>query len=543
METRPPTVVQLLIAVVFALSCFALLLFLWVAFGGPSPLKPEGYRVQVPFEEATQLAVESDVRISGVSVGKVKEIELGDTGRAIATLELDNRYAPIPEDARAILRQKTLLGETYVELTPGSSGNPSDSDSDSLGAQGVATDTESEGGGFVPEGGILDEAQVSEAVQLDEIFRAFDEPTRDAFQTWMQEAAVALRGRGADLSAAIGNLEPFATEANELLAVLDSQRLATREFVRNTGEVFEALSERRGQLQGLIRNTEAVFSTTAERNQDLQEAFIALPTFLDESRLTLTRLEEFAIDTDPLVQQLRPAARELSPTLVDLGRLSPELEGFFNGLLPAARAAKKGLGALQEVLRDQLPSVLSELDPWMRNVIPIVQVVHDYRREVTALVANTAAATNGFNRAQEAGNETIRYLRTTAPLGPEALAAYPNRLKVSRTNPYVAPGGYLNLAETLEGFETRQCSSAGLTALLDNTAPMDPDFYSRFSGSAAEQQAQAQDFFDRLKRFAFNDQNSSDELPAPPCKKQGAYTSIGGAFPEFSEFLHVYAQP
>ena len=30
--------------VVFALSCFGLLLFLWLAFGGPIPLKPQGYR-------------------------------------------------------------------------------------------------------------------------------------------------------------------------------------------------------------------------------------------------------------------------------------------------------------------------------------------------------------------------------------------------------------------------------------------------------------------------------------------------------------------
>ena len=72
METRPPTITRILIAVGFAISCFGLALFLWLAFGGPIPLKPEGYRFQVPFDEATQLAAESDVRISGVSVGKVK---------------------------------------------------------------------------------------------------------------------------------------------------------------------------------------------------------------------------------------------------------------------------------------------------------------------------------------------------------------------------------------------------------------------------------------------------------------------------------------
>ena len=80
METRPPTVTRILIAAGFALSCFALALFLWITFGGPIPLKPEGYRFEVPFNEATQLAQESDVRISGVSVGKVKRDRPGRLG-------------------------------------------------------------------------------------------------------------------------------------------------------------------------------------------------------------------------------------------------------------------------------------------------------------------------------------------------------------------------------------------------------------------------------------------------------------------------------
>src|ERR671922_310857 len=124
METRPPTVTRILVAIGFALSCFALALFLWISFGGPLPLKAEGYRFTVPFNEATQLAEQSDVRISGVTVGKVKSIELGDNGLADATIQLDSRYAPIPADTRAILRQKTLLGETFVELTPGNENGP-----------------------------------------------------------------------------------------------------------------------------------------------------------------------------------------------------------------------------------------------------------------------------------------------------------------------------------------------------------------------------------------------------------------------------------
>src|SRR4051812_35674477 len=161
MQKQAPSLGRILTMVLFALSCFGLLLFLWLAFGGPIPLKPKGYRFTTSFSEATQLAQEADVRISGVPVGRVKSIEPDPrTGRSDVVIELQARYAPLPSDARAMLRQKTLLGETYVELTPGSAGARA-----------------------LPEGGTLPEGQVSDTVELDEIFRSFDARTRRAFQT------------------------------------------------------------------------------------------------------------------------------------------------------------------------------------------------------------------------------------------------------------------------------------------------------------------------------------------------------------------------
>src|SRR5687767_3883540 len=102
-----------MVMAIFTLSCFGLLLYLWAAFGGPIPLKPHGYRFHASFAEATQLAQEADVRISGVNVGRVKKIDLDEeAGRTDALIEVEEEYAPIPKDSRAILRQKTLLGET-----------------------------------------------------------------------------------------------------------------------------------------------------------------------------------------------------------------------------------------------------------------------------------------------------------------------------------------------------------------------------------------------------------------------------------------------
>ena len=512
MQTQAPTVTRILIAVGFAISCFGLALFLWIAFGGPVPLKPESYRVTVPFEEATTLAQESDVRISGVSVGKVKSIELGDDGSAQAELELQAAYAPLPMDTRATLRQKTLLGETYVELTTGSKAT-----------------------GTVPEGGKLAAGQVAESVQLDEIFRAFDEPTRDAFGAWMQGQAAALRGRGDDLSLAIASLDPFAQEADDALRLLDSQRLAVRRLVRDGGEVFEALSERRGQLRGLVRNSNQVFTTTARRNAELAETFRVFPTFLRESRATLTRLDEFAADTDPLVQQLRPAARELSPTLIDLGRLAPDLEAFFRGFRGTIDAGREGLPATRRLLDDAVRPLLARLDPYLAPLNSILEVVRIYRSDLTSAFANVAAATN---KGITEGGRSFKTLRTGAVITPESISAYPNRLRINRTNPYFAPQALLGLAGGLDSFETRHCAT-GINARLD---PAD-------AGAFPGPEGNHTGLFDRIHRFGFNDIGDggdgffdSNDLPAPGCAQQPDFDSIGVS-PETSQYLHVREMP
>src|SRR5204863_6942484 len=96
---------------------------LWISFGGSIPFAARGYRIEVGFPEANELATGADVRIAGVNVGKVVALrpDAADS-RTLATLEFSKPYAPRPRDTRATLRIKTLLGETYVDL---SAGNPS----------------------------------------------------------------------------------------------------------------------------------------------------------------------------------------------------------------------------------------------------------------------------------------------------------------------------------------------------------------------------------------------------------------------------------
>ncbi len=528
METRPPTITRILVAIGFALSCFALALFLWIAFGGPLPLKPEGYRFTVPFKEATQLAAESDVRISGVSVGKVKSISLADNGLADATIEMDSPYAPVPQNTRAILRQKTLLGETYVELTPGNRSGPT-----------------------LKEGGTLPTAQVSQAVQLDEIFRTFNARTRQAFKVWMQGTAAALNHRGPDLSAAIAELGPFAEQTNRVLRVLDTQQHAVSGLIRSGGDVFNALSERKDQLRGLIENSNAVFQTTARRNADLEQLFQILPTFQRESRATLDRLNSFAANTDPLVRQLQPAARELSPTLIAAGKAAPDLRRFFSGLRGAINNSGTGFPALRRLLSDDFTPLLSRLgtsvggrDPYLAHLNSIVEVIRQYKHEVAAFVANAASATNNAQPEFAGSNRNVKQLRTTSPLNPETLASFGQQLRPVRANPYFKPLGYNQLQQGLQTFANTTCS-AGITAILPPQSQVvhDPNFNIRTKDTILGPKIpQAIDLYKRIKQYAMGNTVNTNTTPAPPCRKQGSFQSIGKNT-QFSKYLHVRAEP
>ena len=57
-----PRIWQVALMTAFVLSCFGVLLYLWLAFGGSSPLQPQGYSFHVNFPEATQLAQQADAR-------------------------------------------------------------------------------------------------------------------------------------------------------------------------------------------------------------------------------------------------------------------------------------------------------------------------------------------------------------------------------------------------------------------------------------------------------------------------------------------------
>ena len=426
MTKRAPSIAQIAVMVAFTLSCFGILLYVWRSFGGQIPLAPKQYRVVAGFHEATSLSDTAEVRISGVPVGRVVKL-IESAGRTQATLQIEPRYAPIPRDTRAILRLKTLLGETYVELTPG--------------------DRRS---GALPDGGRIPNTRIASTTELDEVTRALDTRTRQDLQHFIHGLAAGLAGRGQDLNYALGNLPALTDRGTTLLRTLDSQQRAVRKLVSDSGVVFGALGRRQGELTALVRAGNRVLSTTAARDRDLAESVRILPVTLAELRPTLDQARLLSGEAAPVVRHLRPGARALAPALRDIAILSPQLEGLFGDLDRVIAASKRGAPALTRIV-DAAHPVLRLLVPVLREAQPVVDYLALYKEELVSQLAGVAAATQGSQAAGAA--HPLHYIRVVAPFTSEGPAAQSKRLGSNRHNPYFLPLALNRLKKGLLSFD------------------------------------------------------------------------------------------
>ena len=205
METRPPTVDEDPGRRRASRSrASRLALFLWIAFGGPIPLKPEGYRFEVPFDEATQLA-------PGVRRADLRR--LGRQGEGDRARRRGRRGGDGRARSRATRRSPPTPGRPCARRR--CSARPTSSS-----ARAATRPSR------CPRAATCRAAQVADSVQLDEIFRTFDARTRAAFSHGCRARPAPCAGAARTSAIALASLDSFAAEADDALRILDSQEQA-----------------------------------------------------------------------------------------------------------------------------------------------------------------------------------------------------------------------------------------------------------------------------------------------------------------------------
>ncbi len=98
-------------------------LFLAYALRGAGEINTGGYPLQAQFGSIGALTVGADVKIGGVVVGHVSSEALNPTTYAAMVTLAINKGIQVPDDSSASITSDSLLGGSYVAISPGGSNN------------------------------------------------------------------------------------------------------------------------------------------------------------------------------------------------------------------------------------------------------------------------------------------------------------------------------------------------------------------------------------------------------------------------------------
>ena len=132
------------------------------------------YEVKAVFTSSNGLRQNSPVRIAGVDVGKVKQIDAQEgTDNTVVTMAIDDQGLPLHKDATAKIRPRIFLeGNFFVDLQPGSPGSADLGDGSTIAVTQTAT-----------------------PVQLDQVLTSLQSDTRQDLRDVLEGLGTALRSK------------------------------------------------------------------------------------------------------------------------------------------------------------------------------------------------------------------------------------------------------------------------------------------------------------------------------------------------------------
>ena len=190
-----------------------------LSFGGSKDYQAE-------FVDATGVVKGDDVRIAGVKVGTVKDIQIVDRTRAMVTFSVQDDTA-LSKATHANIRYRNLVGQRYISLTP------------EIGDSGT-----------LPEGGTIPVSQTSPALDLTVLFNGF-KPLFQALSPsdinqLSYEIIQVFQGEG-------GTLEGLLSHTASITSTLADRDKVIGSLIDNLNQVLDHIGDRDDQLTQLIK--------------------------------------------------------------------------------------------------------------------------------------------------------------------------------------------------------------------------------------------------------------------------------------------------
>jgi ABC-type transporter Mla subunit MlaD len=347
------------------------------------------YDVRAIFDDASFAVQGEQVRIAGAPVGKIAGLGVTSGKQAAVTLEIDDsRFTPFHANATCAIRPQSLIGEMYVDCTPGTTSAPK-----------LHRINRGPGAGNY----YLPVTRTNSPVDFDIVQDIYQEPITERLAIILNELGTGLAARGSDLNAVIHRADPALGNTDQVLKILAGQNRALAKLATDSAAVLGPLAQQRKALADFIVQANTTATASAARAADISRSIQLLPGFLRQ-------LGPLMADLGTLADQGTPLAAELRTSAGALGREFTELTPFAN----SARTALIKLGAASA--KSQGPLVAS---------IPLAQ-------RLNRLGTQTAPAANSLDRLTASLSKTgaigqlmaLLFYGTTASNGFDSLGHY-----------------------------------------------------------------------------------------------------------------------
>ncbi|HWJ81194.1 MAG TPA: MlaD family protein [Nocardioides sp.] len=245
------------------------------------------YTVIAHAERSGGIFAGAEVAYRGVRVGRVSRLGLTDDGVDIY-LEIDDSWDRIPADARAVVANRSAVGEQYVDLEPN-------------------VDT----GPFLGDGAVLTDVVTPIETQdlLGDVAATVGSVDRRALRTTVAELGTAFAGTGDDLQRILDTSSSFLHAANANFDV-------TTALLRDSNTVLRGQVGSRDSLRMFADGLQAFSSSVAGADDDLRRVINAgsftarqLRTLLERNESAVAELVDDAITTGRVVVAHLPGLR------------------------------------------------------------------------------------------------------------------------------------------------------------------------------------------------------------------------------------------
>ncbi|EID53304.1 MCE family protein [Saccharomonospora xinjiangensis] len=244
------------------------------------------------FTDVTSLNPGDDVRIAGVRVGQVDELEIVDAHLARVRFSIE-RGQRLPADVTAVIRYRNMLGQRYIALERG----------------------EQPGTGHLGPGAEIPLERTRPALDLTELFHGF----QPLFSALDPEEVNQLSGEIVQvLQGESGTVESLLAHTGSLTATLADRDKVIGDVITNLNTVLGTIGDEGDALSSLVSTLQELVTGLAADREAIGDSVEGM------AALTTATSELFEVSRRPLKESIA-GLREVSETLVSG---SDELERF-----------------------------------------------------------------------------------------------------------------------------------------------------------------------------------------------------------------------